>query len=86
MLKHLLAQFPDLKQKDNQRDFTHAQKLTIYRRDQGKCQVKIKCNGEKVTWDSWHCDHKVAWTKGGQTTVENGQVACAECNLSKGAD
>jgi len=86
MMKHLLAHFPDLQQKDNQRDFTHIQKLTIYRRDQGKCQVKIKCNGEKVTWDSWHCDHKKAWSKGGQTTVENGQVACPECNLSKGAD
>ena len=35
--------------------------------------------------DDWHADHKVPYSKGGLTTVENGQVACAECNLAKGS-
>jgi hypothetical protein len=83
MMRHLLNQFPQLKQKDNQREFTPIQKLAIYRRDKGICQLKIKCDGKKVVWGDWHCDHKQAWVKGGQTTVENGQVSCPECNLSK---
>lgn len=84
MLKRLLESFPTLSRKDNQREFTHQQKLAIFRRDGGLCQLRIECNGEKVTWDDWHCDHKIAWSKGGPTTVENGVVACAICNLKKG--
>lgn len=83
MLRHLLSRVPDLPRKDNQRDFTDQQKLTVFRRDQGSCQLRLKCSGAKLTWDDWHCDHKMPWSKGGKTTVENGQVACAVCNISK---
>lgn len=86
LLRDLLARFPQLPLKDNQRDFTPQQKLAIFRRDQQVCQVRLKCDGVKVVWDDWHCDHKVPWSKGGPTTVENGQVACPDCNLAKGAD
>jgi hypothetical protein len=86
MMRDLLTRFPTLPLKDNQRDFTYIQKLTIFRRDHQLCQVRIKCQGDKVVWDNWHCDHKLPWSKGGKTTVENGQVACPACNLSKGAD
>lgn len=85
MLRNLLERWPNLSRKDNQRGFTHIQKLAIFRRDKGVCQVKIKCDGIKLTWDDWHCDHIVPWSKGGKTTVGNGQVACSDCNLSKGA-
>jgi len=85
MLRHFLEAFPSLPQKDNQRSFTSAQRLAIFRRDKGHCQLKIKCRGEKVSWDDWHCDHRQPYTAGGSTTVENGQVACTPCNLSKGA-
>lgn len=85
MLRHLLARFPQLPLKDNQRDFTHAQKLAVFRRDDQTCQVRLKCGGVRVEWDDWHCDHKVAWSKGGATTVDNGQVACPACNIAKGA-
>lgn len=86
MLRHLLDRFPTLPLKDNQRDFTHMQKLAVFRRDNQICQVRIKCDGVRVEWDDWHCDHTLAWSKGGATTVENGQVACPACNLAKGAD
>lgn len=86
MLKHLLQAYPNLSRKDNQRSFTHVQKLAVFRRDAGHCLLKLKCDGARVTWDDWHCDHKVAWTNGGATTVENGQVACSACNLYKGSD
>lgn len=85
MLRNLLEQWPNLSRKDNQRGFTHIQKLAIFRRDKGICQLKMKCDGIKLTWDDWHCDHVVPWSKGGKTTVQNGQVACSACNLSKGA-
>lgn len=86
MLKSMLSKFTNLSRKDNQRDFTYLQKLTIFRRDGGLCRLKIKCKGIKLTWDDWHCDHIKPWSKGGQTTVENGQVSCSDCNLAKGGD
>jgi hypothetical protein len=86
MLKRLLEAYPSLSLKDNVRTFTPQQKLAVYRRDKGICQLRIKCKGEKVAWDDWHCDHRKAWSKGGKTTVENGTVACAACNLAKGGD
>lgn len=86
MLRNLLDKYPNLNRKDNQRTFTHIQKLTIFRRDNGICQLKIKCPGKKLNWDSWECDHKIPWSKGGHTTVENGQVSCPDCNAAKGGD
>jgi hypothetical protein len=85
MLRNILEKNPTLARKDNQRNFTYIQKLTIFRKDKSLCQVKIKCEGKKVTWDDWHCDHKKPWSNGGLTTVENGQVSCLDCNLTKGA-
>lgn len=86
MLKHLLLRHPTLSRKDNLRGFTAQQKLSVFRRDKGICRVRLKCRGVKVTWDDWHCDHKKAWSKGGKTVVENGQVACTPCNLAKGGN
>jgi len=84
MLRDLLGKMPTLRLKDNQRMFTYLQRLAIFRRDGGVCQLKIKCDGVKLTWDDWHCDHTKPWSKGGKTTVENGHVACSACNSSKG--
>lgn len=86
MLRNLLETHPDIPRKDEQRGFTHIQKLAIFRRDKGVCQLKIECQGDKLAWDDWHADHIKPWSKGGPTTVENGQVACSACNLAKGAD
>jgi hypothetical protein len=86
MLKDLLEKIPGIRLKDNQRMFTHLQRLAIFRRDGGVCQLKIKCDGVKLPWDDWHCDHKIPWSKGGPTTVENGLAACPVCNLSKGGE
>lgn len=85
MLTRFLSSYPDLLLKDKQRVFTQAQRMAIYRRDKS-CQLRIKCDGKKLSWDNWHCDHIQPWTKGGPTTVANGQAACAECNQAKGAD
>jgi hypothetical protein len=83
LIRNFLETNPDLQLKDNVRNFTHEQRLAIYRRDKGICHVKIKCEGVKCDWDNWEADHVIAWDKGGKTTVENGQVACVTCNKVK---
>lgn len=84
MLRNILDKYSSLSRKDNQRNFTHVQKLIVFRRNKGICQLKIKCKGDKLTWDNWECDHIKPWSNGGKTTVENGQVSCSACNASKG--
>ncbi len=83
LLRKFFETAPDIELKDNQRLFTHEQRLAIYRRDSAICQLKIKCAGEKCEWEKWEADHKVPWSKGGKTVVANGQVACLLCNSSK---
>lgn len=84
LLRKFFEAVPDIEQKDNQRLFSSEQRLAIFRRDGGICQVRLKCTGVKCEWDAWQADHKSAWTLGGKTTVENGQVACPACNAAKG--
>jgi hypothetical protein len=86
LLRKFFEAVPDIEQKDNQRLFSHEQRLAIFRRDGGICQVRLKCQGLKCEWDAWQADHKTPWVQGGKTTVENGQVACQECNASKGGN
>jgi uncharacterized protein DUF262/HNH endonuclease len=85
MLRDLLLQHPDISLKDERRTFTPQQRLAIYRRDGGVCQLRLKCDGVELKWDDWHCDHRVPWSEGGTTSVANGQASCAACNLSKGS-
>lgn len=84
MLRKFFEAVPDIELKDDQRLFSHEQRLAIFRRDKGFCQVKLKCQGVKCEWDAWEADHTLSWSKGGKTIVSNGQVACLPCNSSKG--
>lgn len=84
LLRKLFEAVPNIELKDDQRLFTHEQRLAMYRRDDGDCQVKLKCDGSHCEWDNWAADHKQPWSKGGKTTVANGQVACIPCNSAKG--
>ena len=86
LLRDLLTVHDGLSLKDAQRSFTPQQRLAVYRRDRGVCQLKLRCEGKRVRWDAWHCDHLTPWSRGGKTTVENGQVTCPACNQAKGAD
>ena len=85
LLEDLHRTVSDLKPLDPQRAFTDAQRKVIWIRDGKRCQVRTHCDGMECDWDNWHADHKTPWSKGGTTTVENGQVCCPACNLSKGA-
>lgn len=87
-LEHLLArfgvQYPKIETKDEKRNFSHEQRLSIWRRDNGICQIANKCDGSKLAWnDEWDADHIVPFKDGGKTIVENGRVTCASCNRSR---
>lgn len=81
--KRFFLACPDIEPLDETRIFTPEQRLAIYRKNDGHCQLKIKCNGERLAWADWHADHIVAHSNGGKTVVSNGQVACSPCNFVK---
>lgn len=75
---------PSLRPKDPNRNFDYWEKLAIYWRDKGMCQLKLdnKCKG-KTSFDEGTADHKLPHSKGGPTIIENGQWSCIPCNLKK---
>ena len=79
--RKLFKEITGLKTKDKKRAFDKNQKIVIWRRDNQACK-QCGCN---VEFDAMHADHIVPHSKGGLTTIENGQTLCANCNLKKGA-
>jgi len=71
---------PDLKRKDEQREFTHDQRLVLFRLADKKCTL---CECE-ITFNSFHADHVLPHSRGGPTAISNGRALCADCNLSRG--
>ncbi|MDG7036928.1 MAG: DUF262 domain-containing protein [Nitrososphaerota archaeon] len=83
MLYKFLEYVPNLQLKDNMREFDRHQKLAIYYRDGGKCKMCME-DAQEIPFDKVWFDHIIPWSKGGPTTVENGQVLCEEHNRQKG--
>jgi hypothetical protein len=73
--------------KDERRAFSEAERIHIYRRDNGFCQMCVaEGKPEKeaqVSWSEYQADHVVPHSKGGQTTKENAAVLCRYHNLQK---
>lgn len=63
----------------NLRTFSEKDKVTMYNRQGGKCNL---C-GKPCELSAMQGDHVIPWSKGGKTTLDNGQMLCASCNLSK---
>lgn len=61
------------------RAFDETDRITMYHRQGGKCAI---C-GRSFEFKDMHGDHVVAWSRGGKTELENGQMLCTECNLKK---
>jgi hypothetical protein len=77
----IIGGIPQLALKDPTREFTQDQRLLIYLRDGGICS---NC-GSRCEQDNFHADHKKPHSKGGATSLENGQLLCPECNQKKGS-
>ncbi len=87
--KWFFEENPGLDRLDERRQFNYAERITIYRKNHGLCQICLK-EGQseedaRVPWREFDADHLKAWSKGGLTTVENGQVLCRHHNRRKGA-
>lgn len=74
--------------KDEKRQFSEAERIYVYRRDEGLCQ---RCLEEgrppeeaEVPWEEFEADHVVPHSQGGQTISENAQVLCRYHNRQKG--
>jgi hypothetical protein len=78
----------EVRTKDEKRVFSEAQRIKIYRDDDGLCQACIaegKPDAEaKVSWAEYEADHVLPHALRGQTDTENGQVLCSEHNRRKG--
>ena len=78
----------DLDKLDPQRNFTYSERVAIYRKDKGLCKACLaegKSEDEaRVPWIEFDADHLVVHSKGGKTTIENGQVLCRHHNRSLG--
>ncbi len=74
---------------DERRAFSEAERIHIYRRDGGMCQVCIKEDKPEkealVPWHEYEADHVLPHSKGGKTETENAQVLCRYHNRQKGA-
>lgn len=63
------------------RAFTDSEKKTMYARQQGICPI---CR-QHFDLKEMDGDHVKPWSKGGRTTLDNGQMLCHSCNLKKSA-
>ena len=61
------------------RAFDDAQRRTAYERQNEICPI---C-GQHFEIDEMEADHKVPWSKGGKTELDNCQMLCRECNREK---
>jgi 5-methylcytosine-specific restriction endonuclease McrA len=64
----------------SKRTFSARERFILRLTSFGRCK---KC-GTKLN-KSFHADHVVPYSKGGETTLENAQALCPTCNLKKGA-
>ena len=72
-----LNEAPNITPKDPKRDFEVGQKLAIYySKNNGTCQY---CH-ERVDWDEADFHHIIFHSKGGPTTVENGELMHIVCH------
>ena len=63
------------------RSFSAIQRIELFSRSNGYCQ---SCHAP-ITLTDFHADHVIPWSKGGKTTLANGQALCRPCNLNKSA-
>jgi len=89
--KEILKRIPDLKLKDGHSCFSDSQREIIFQESKGKCQADKsaswydaqKCQKAIIFHENFHADHIEPYSRGGATSIENGQALCSTCNLKK---
>ncbi|MGD9851059.1 MAG: HNH endonuclease family protein [Nitrospirales bacterium] len=78
-----LKEYPNL---DTKRNFTEEEKLILYHRAKGCCQLSIngKECGRPLSFDDPVIDHILPHSREGRTSLENGRVAFKSCNIARG--
>lgn len=71
---------PDQAQGNRGRRFTQRQRRYLNILSGGLC-----ANCGAPLGGNFHADHVSPYSKGGTTTLQNGQALCPKCNLVKGA-
>lgn len=80
LVNHIREKLNDLIDKYPSRCFSSIQKARIYKKHKGVC---AKCGYKGNSVRDFEADHKIPYIRGGQTTVENGQLLCPRCNRVK---
>ena len=87
--EYLRRESLELKTLDGSRAFNEAERILIYRRQNGQCQMCLEGGlspkEAQVSWSDYQADHIEPWVKGGRTEEWNGQVLCSTHNQQKGA-
>ncbi len=85
----LEGQGVELKVLNTKRAFNEAERIRIYRKQDGLCQVclaeGLRAEEARVSWSQYQTAHIDPWIKGGKTVDWNAQVLCQVHNASKGA-
>jgi hypothetical protein len=73
---------PDL---DPRRNFTHEEKLILYHRAKGSCQLEHggKVCGKIIPFDDAVVDHIIPHSRAGKTELTNGRIAYKSCNIAR---
>jgi hypothetical protein len=72
---------------DPERLFSDTQRVQMWQRQNGKCPQTGKTIPEEEiqNHELWEADHVKPYSKGGTTTLDNGELVCRDYNQSKGA-
>jgi 5-methylcytosine-specific restriction endonuclease McrA len=77
-----------LKVLDTKRLFSEAERIRLYRKQDGQCQMclaeGLSSDEARVSWSQFQSDHIFPWIRGGETRDWNSQVLCKAHNASKG--
>ena len=76
---YFVESIPALTLKDRQRNFTQEQRYAIFLKSNRVCQ---SCQKD-IRIENFHADHVYPWSRGGETSIDNGQALCSDCNFKK---
>lgn len=83
--EEIIKELPPIKEEikhKTKRNINHRLRFLVFQRDNFKCKIcgKSPAIDPKIIL---HVDHITAWSKGGETVIENLQTLCSICNIGK---